>query len=123
EIAQADDPRAGIVKAIGNLDSVEVYADLVLLGTYIRNEKIRGIIRPDVAEDEHQGKVGLVLKCGPLAHADWEDEWDKGTNAEVGTWVVYHIKDAWQLQVNGTPCRLVPYEKLRMRVDDPKVVY
>lgn len=123
EIAEATDPRAAILKAVGDLKQQDVFADLVLLGTFIRNMKIRGILRPDVAEDEHQGKCGLVLKSGPLAYGDWEEDKDRGANATPGTWVVYHIKDAWQIQVNGTPCRLVPYDKLRMRVSDPNVIY
>lgn len=122
-IAMAKDPKAAILKAVGDLSKEEVYSDLVLLGTFIRNMTIRGILRPDVAEDEHQGKVGLVLKAGPLAYTDWEDEAARGRNAVPGTWVVYHIKDAWQMHINGTPCRLVPYDKLRMRVSDPNVIY
>lgn len=123
EIAQADNPKLGIIKAIGDLSKIEVLSDLVLLGTFIRHEKIRGLIRPDVAEDEHQGKVGLVLKAGPIAYGDWEDDAARGQNAQIGTWVVYQIKDGWQLQINGAPCRLVPYERLRLRVTDPNIIY
>lgn len=123
EIAQAQDPKDGILKAVGDLDKFEVLSDLVLLGTFIRNEKIRGLIRPDVHEDEHQGKVGLVLKTGPLAFGEWEDENERGQNAQAGTWVVYHIKDAWPLQLNGAPVRLIPYDKLRLRVSDPNLVF
>lgn len=123
EIADSKDPKAAILKAVGDLSKEQVNADLVLLGTFIRNMTIRGIIRPDVAEDEHQGKVGLVLKRGPLAYGDWEEDSERGQNAALGTWVVYHIKDAWQMHINGTPCRLVPYDKLRMTVSDPNIVY
>lgn len=123
EIAQATDPKSGILKAVGNLAAVEVLSDLVLLGTFIRNEKIRGLIRPDVVEDEHQGKVGLVLKAGPYACGEWEDDEHRGENAIPGTWVVFRIGDAWPFQLNGTPVRLVPYDKLRMRIPDPNLIY
>lgn len=123
EIAQASDARKGILKAVGNLDGVEVLSDLVLLGTFIRNEKIRGLIRPDVAEDEHQGKVGLVLRRGPLAFSDWETDETRGDNARIGSWVVFQIGDARQLQINGAPCRLIPYERIRMRINDPNIIY
>ncbi len=123
ELARADDPRQAILKAVGDISQQEVLSDLVLLGTFIRHERIRGIIRPDVAEDEHQGKVGMVLKAGPLAYGDWEEVEERGQNAKPGTWVVYHIKDAWQLHLNGTPVRLVPYDRLRMRITDPNIIY
>jgi len=123
QIAQADDPKTAIVKAVGDLSGVEVNSDLVLVGTFIRNEKIRGLIRPDVAEDEHQGKVGLVLKIGPYAYGDWELEDVRGQNAPVGAWVVFQIKDAWPMQINGAPVRLVPYERLRLRVSNPNLIY
>ena len=119
DIAQSQDPAAAIREAVGDLTHVEVNSDLVLVGTFIRHEKIRGIIRPDVVEDEHQGKCGLVLKCGPYAYGDWELPEHRGENAPIGAWVVFQIKDAWPLQLNGAPVRLVPYERLRLRVPIP----
>lgn len=126
QISQADDPKQAIVKAVGDLSAVEVFSDLVLVGTYIRNEKTAGgIIRPRevIQEDEYQGKVALVLKAGPLAYADWEENDSKGQNAEQFTWVVIAIKDGWPIQLNGVACRFVPYDKIRARVADPKVVF
>jgi co-chaperonin GroES (HSP10) len=125
-LSQAEDPRMAILKAVGDLSEQHVFSDLVLVGTFIRNEKTAGgIIRPleNVAEDEFQGKVGLVLKTGPLAYSDHEDDDARGENASIGTWVVYAIKDGWPVQINGTPCRFVPYEKLRMRITDPNLVF
>jgi len=123
EIAQSGDAKRAIIAAVGDLDQYEVMTDLVLLGTFIRHEKIRGIIRPDVVEDEHQGKCGLVLKTGPYAYGEWEDEDHRGENAIPGTWVVYKIGDAWPLQINGAPVRLIAYDKLRMRVGDPNLIF
>lgn len=134
-LAQAEDPRLAIIEAVGDLGEQEVFSDLVLVGTFIRNEKTAGgIIRPmdNVREDEYQGKVGLVLAKGPLAYADSEIEYDRageivadcrGQNARIGTWVVYAIKDGWPVQINGVPCRFVPYDKLRMRITDPNLVF
>ena len=126
QISQAKDPKAAIIAAVGDLSNAKVCSDLVLLGTYIRNEKTAGgIIRPTdvLKEDEYQGKVGVVLKAGPLAYGDWEDDEQKGENAVRGTWVVYQIKDAWPVQINGTACRLVPYDKIRMQIPDPSMVF
>jgi hypothetical protein len=125
-ISQSDDPRAAIIEAVGDLSAAKVTADLVLLGTYIRNEKTAGgIYRPTetLKEDEYQGKVGLVLKKGPLAYADWEEDDVRGQSAELHTWVVYAIKDAWPVQINGTACRFIPYDKIRMQIPDPSMVF
>lgn len=126
QISQSNNPKKAIIDAVGDLGHVHVCSDLVLLGTFIRNEMTRGgIIRPkeNVNEDEHQGKVGLVLKAGPIAYADWEDDDTRGQAAELGTWVVYYLMDARQFQINGTPCRMIPYEKIRMVIPDPNMVF
>jgi len=126
-ISQSSDPKAAIIKAVGDLSGANVCSDNVLVGTYIRNERTAGgIIRPsdNVKEDEYQGKVGLVLKKGPHAcfeHTDGSD--DGAANAELHTWVVYAIRDGWPVQINGTPCRFVPYDKIRMTVSDPAMVF
>lgn len=126
QISQANDPKQAIIVAVGDLSKEAVFSDLVLIGTFIRPEKTAGgIIRPkeNVEEDQHQGKVGLVLKKGPLAYADWEEGKEIGQNAQLHTWVVFAIKDGWSIEVNGAPCRLIPYDKLRMRLDNPKLVF
>lgn len=126
QISRAADPMQAIIKAVGDLSGTKVAADLVLLGTYIRNEKTAGgIIRPTetLKEDEYQGKVGLVLRNGPLAYGDWEGEGERGQMAQLHTWVVYAIKDAWPVQINGTACRFIPYDKIRMQVSNPAMVF
>jgi hypothetical protein len=126
QISQASDPMAAILKAVGDIGKVNVGSDLVLLGTYIRNEKTSGgIIRPteNVKEDEFQGKVGLVLKSGPMAYADWEGADTVGQFAVPHIWVVYAIKDAWPVQINGTACRFIPYDKIRAQIPDPSMVF
>lgn len=126
QISQAADPRKAILSAVGDLSGMRIAADLVLIGTYIRPEKTAGgIIRPKevIQEDEYQGKVGLVLKTGPMAYGDWEDPAERGDMAEQGTWVVFAIKDGWPVQVNGVACRYVPYDKIRAQVEDPRMVF
>ena len=126
QLSQAQNPKQAIIAAVGDLSKVDVFSDLVLVATFIRSEKTAGgIIRPRevVQEDEFQGKTGLVLKSGPLAFTDWEDDTTRGENAKQHTWVVFAIKDGWPVQVNGVACRFIPYDKLRARVADPTLVF
>lgn len=76
QIAKGKDPKRALIDAVGKLDGVDVLGDLVLVATFVRSEKrASGLFLPQehIKEDEYQGKVGLVLKNGPLAFADWED--------------------------------------------------
>lgn len=126
QISQAADPKKGILQAVGDVSGVDVLTDLVLVGTFIRSEKrASGLLLPKehLQEDEFQGKVGLVLKAGPLAYGEWEDDAERGKNATLHTWVVFAIKDTWPIQVNGVACRVVPYDKLRMRLNNPTMVF
>lgn len=126
EISQAKDPKKALLAAVGDLSGADVADDLVLVATFIRNEKTKsGLFLPTdhLKEDEYQGKVALVLKTGPLAYSEWEAETQRGEKARIGTWVVAAIKDGWAVTLNGTACRLIPYEKIRMRVTDPTMVF
>jgi hypothetical protein len=88
------------------------------VGIYIRPEMTSGgIIRPtdNLKEDQYQGKVGVVLKIGP-------DAYGIEPELSLGDWVVFDIKDGWSHYYNQVPCRAIPYERIRMIVDDPQAV-
>lgn len=124
-ISTAKDPKAAIPELVGDLDDYEVIGDMVLVGIYIRPEKTAGgIIRPTVnkQEDVWQGKVGLVLKCGPDAFKDPETGEQYAQSVEVGDWCVFKVGDGWQLHINDYPCRLVRDVAIRMKVKDPTTV-
>lgn len=115
-----------ILKMVGDLSGVTVMFNMVLIGTFIRSERTTGgIIRPDanVTEDVWQGKAGLVLKLGPNAFVDDADDSFYGQKVEPGEWVVYKVGDAWSLNVNGFPCRLVRDSSIKLKVNDPNVVF
>lgn len=123
ELSQAKNPKLALINALGDISREQVLADLVLVATYIRPEKTAGgIIRPEdnIKEDEFQGKVGLIVKTGPQA-TEYEDE--TPATCQVGDWVVYDIKAGWAITMNGVPCRLVPYSRLRMKVSGPNLVF
>jgi len=131
QLSRASDPKQALIDAVGDLSGVDVFNDLVLVGTFIRNELMRNdgtlgkIIRPmdNVKEDEHQGKVGLVLKAGPIAAMQYEKDDELGQNATLHTWVVFQNSHSWPLQINGVACRLLPYDKVRMRTNNPNLVF
>lgn len=122
QLSRADDPAEAIKTALGNMDDFQTLGDLVLVGTYIQPEKRKsGLYLPKeaVAEDEYQGIVGLIVQMGP----DAEKMAEEVNGPKLGDWVVYSISHGWSMHLRDTPCRLVPYDKLRMRIVDPKVIY
>ncbi len=124
-IANSDDPKTAIIQAIGNLDGIEIFGDMVLLAIYIRPEKTKGgILRPqsNVEEDIWQGKVGLVLKWGPDAFVDPESGNLYDQVAQEGDWCVFKVGDAWSMTIQGVACRLVRDVNIRMKVKDPQAV-
>ena len=123
DLAQAANPKVGILSAMGDLSKVTIMRDLVLIAIYIRPEMTEGgILRPldNIKEDEFQGKVGLIVKTGPEA-SEYEDETEP--SCKVGDWVVFTIRDGVQMTVNGVACRLMSYNSIRMKLSSPEVVF
>lgn len=126
KISKAADPKQAIRDAVGDLDTVEVMQNMVLVATYIRPEKtVGGIIRPDsvIDEDIWQGKVGLVLKCGPVAFKLDEDDRFGDVYPGVYDWCVYRVGDAWELTLRGVACRLVADHNIRLIINDPEEIF
>lgn len=126
KMVHAVDPRQEVLNAIGNLDNIKIFNNWVLIAVYKRPEKTAGgIILTDTVrkEDEYQGKVGLVVKKGPLAFVDDDRTSFGGQNVELGEWVVFRTSDGWSLDVNGVICRMLQDTQIRMTVDSPDVVF
>ncbi len=121
------DPADQIRKQVGDLSNIDVFANQILLGVYQRPEKTAsGLYLSDITrtEDEHQGKVGLVLKVGPQAYED--DDRRKFLPEErvkPGDWVVMWVVDGRKMKVRNQLCRVVTDEQIRMRVPVPDVVF
>jgi hypothetical protein len=134
-IAQAatHDPKKALLDSAGPLIDYEIFHNLVLVATYIPPEKIGSIIVPDrsIAEARFQGKLGLVLKCGPLAFVNDATTHFGGIQVEPGDWVLYRpsdgielfIKDHMGLANDGLPCRLIEDTLIKGRVTNPALVY
>jgi hypothetical protein len=124
QISEATNPKKGILDAVGDIAKIELFFDLVLVGTYIPGRKIGNIWIPDqtVGESEFQGKIGLVLKKGPTAFVDDEFIQYNGQNVNVGDWVAFFVGDAKSITVNDTPCRMLKANQIRMRIPDPRIM-
>ena len=134
-IAQAAnrDPKKALLDSAGPLTDYEVFHNFVLVATYVPSEKIGSIILPDraMAEARFQGKMGLVLKCGPLAFKDDSVAKFGGVTIEAGDWVLYRpadglelfIKDHMGLANDGLACRLIEDSLIKARVTDPALIY
>lgn len=116
------DPALNIKEKVGPLDGVNLSGAQVLVGTYIRPEKTKsGIFLTDNMrqEDEYQGKVGLVLKRGPLAFKDDATHVFADFNPKEDEWVFYRAADGYSMSVNGHHCRLLEDVHVRGTVKDP----
>ncbi len=126
QLSLASDPKQALLEAVGDLSNYEVFHNQILVAVYVRPEKTSGgIIRPgsNVQEDEYQGKVGLVVKIGPTAFLDSDDETFQGQNVQIGDWVVFRVGDGWQLTIRDTACRILTDRTIRMRIKTPGDIF
>lgn len=120
------DPKEAILKELGDISSLEIYNNQVLVAVYIRPEKTKsGILLPGQTrdEDKFQSKVGLVLKLGPSAFEEAADDWFKGVEINEHDWVVFRPSDGWSITVNNVLCRMIDDVNIRGRVDHPDRVW
>lgn len=126
DIARAGDKKAAILEAIGDLSNIKVMQNMVLVATYIRPETTSGgIVLPDSALDEDvwQGKVGLVLKLGPVAFETEDGDGRFYVKPNIHDWCVYRVGDAWDITVNKVACRLIADQNVRLVIDDPESIF
>ncbi len=129
DFAKFDTPeslKSGIFEALGDLDRIEVLYSEVLVAIYVQPEKTAGgiiLTSKTITEDRYQGVAALVVKRGPTAFK-YDGSYDyEGKVPEVGDWVVLRPSDAWSIDVNCVPCRMVDSSLIRATVADPRMVY
>lgn len=116
-----NDALKGLVK--GNLQPT---AGDVLLCVYQRPAKMKsGLYMPDtasrLAEDKHQGVVGLIVALGPdFAKHKRALALDK--MPEVGDWVFFNNRDCHAFTLGDQPMRLLQGDFIRMIITDPDSV-
>ena len=123
------DPREKMLNEIGDISTVKIFNNQVLVQIYIRPEKTTGgILLPDYKggsrdEDKYQGKVGLVIAAGPSAFVDETGKWFAEGDIKIGDWVFFSASDGWMLTVNGVLCRMMTDTHIKGTVDRPDRVY
>lgn len=125
-MSHIEDPANEIRKRIGDISKIEVLHNQILVGVYIRPEKTKGgiLLTPQTRdEDRYQGKAGLVLKKGPLAFVDDDNNKFHGQNVDIGDWVFYRVSDGFPLVLNGTLCRLLEEVHVKGKIPSPDVVF
>lgn len=135
QIGLGADARQTIIDAIGEdrVNSFEPACNLILVGTYIRSNKTKGgiIMGGDNtrAEDRYQGKVGLVLKLGPMVNGSDRPN-ILGGPINVGDWIMYRTSDAHEFfftdkdrPIEGSSVRLIEDGLVMGRIVDPETVF
>ena len=120
-----------IIAAMGAaINEFQPFHNQILVATYISgNVKNLGgghklyLSDKTVDEDKWQGKVGLVLKKGPLAFANDSRNDFAGQNVDVGEWVMYRVSDGFAVDINGVHCRMIEDILIRGRVTSPKIIW
>lgn len=126
----ADKPQStaiDILEGIGpELDEIAVFHNQILVGVYIRPEVTKGgiyLANQTRDEDKWQGKVGLVLKKGPIAFVDDQRNTFHDQNVSIGDWVLYRVSDAPALSINGIHCRLLEDIHVKGTVQNPEIIW
>ena len=125
-MSHIEDPAKEIRNRIGDISKIEVMHNQILVGVYIRPEKTKGgilLTSQTRDEDRYQGKAGLVLKKGPLAFVDDDNNKFHGQNVDIGDWVFYRVSDGFPLVLNGTLCRLLEEVHVKGKIPSPDVVF
>lgn len=121
-----EDPMEAITKEVGDLSTIELFNNQVLVGVYIRPKKTKsGILLADQTtdEDRYQSKVGLLLKKGPNAFEPNSDGWFDGETFNLNDWLVFRPSDGWQVTVHGVLCRILNDTQVKGRVKNPDEVW
>ena len=118
-------PRQEIHDRLGDY-AISLAQTRVLVATYVRPQQTAaGVFVPDKTrnEDVFQGKVGLVLRRGPMCFVDGPNYAFGGFNAPLDCWVAYRTQDGIPMKVNGVDCRILRDTEIVAVVDHPDTVF
>lgn len=133
------DPKQELWKKVGDLKSIRLRSYQILVAVYL-SPKVKKLASgmllhvPDSVadEDRYQGKVGMIIKMGPLAFVD--DVANGVTflpedKCKPGDWIVFRASDGWQVTLTGKGstesvlCRVFVEADIRAVIDSPDAVW
>lgn len=120
------DPKTKILEEIGDLKSLQLFNNEILVGVYLRPQKTKsGLYLSDKTtdEDRFQSKVGLLLKTGPKAFEPNAEGWFEGEKFKLNDWLVFRPSDGWAITVHGVLCRIMKDVQIKGRVQNPDEVW
>jgi co-chaperonin GroES (HSP10) len=120
------DPKSKLLAELGDLSSVELFNNQILVATYIRPQKTKsGIYLTDKTtdEDKFQSKVGLLVQTGPSAFEHNDEGWFLGEEFELNDWLVFRPSDGWSITIHGVLCRILSDTQVKGRVQSPDEVW
>lgn len=132
------DPAKAIHDQLGGVhEQFNVIGVDVMIAIYQRPETTAGsIVLPgrSLGEDEYQGKVGLILKVGPMVNPGNDElvEWFGGKDKlpRPGQWAVVRVGDTYPFDLHygigskdKMPCRLVEAKLIRGIVKEPDTIW
>jgi|TARA_R110000822_G_scaffold143954_9_gene282522 hypothetical protein len=121
-----EDPAKKIREEAGDLSSIQLFNNEILVGIYMRPQKTKsGLFLTDqtTGEDKFQSKVGLLLKSGPKSFEPNAEGWFEGEKFNLDDWLVFRPSDGWQITVHGVLCRVLKDVQIKMRVKNPDEVW
>lgn len=119
------DPKDLIREEIGSLEGYDLSGHQVLVAIYVRPGKTGGgLLRHDseLREDEYQGKVGLIIKMGPLAFTDLGPAWPDERVPQIGDWVGFRQMEGVSRAINGVMCKIFEAKQIRERLPNPDLI-
>lgn len=118
-------PKLEIQKAVAPLvEKMTVLGPQVLIAVYIQPERTAGgIILTDQTREEnnYQGKIGLVLKVGPVAFHE-DDDHKFPIVPKVGDWVMFRVGDTFEFIIGKRKFRLAEDVSIKAILTDPDIV-
>jgi hypothetical protein len=122
------DPKQELLEATTEaMTSIEPLGASVLLAMYKRPDRlVSGLYIPNKTQDEdkYQGKVGLVVKLGPIAfREDSTHQWGDRI-PHPGDWVIINIGDAFSFDLpNDRRARIVEDVHIKAITRQPDLVW
>jgi len=120
------DPKENLLTELGDLSSVELFNNQILVAVYIRPQKTKSgiyLTEKTTDEDRYQSKVGLLVKKGPTAFQDTTGEWFAGETFNLNDWLVFRPSDGWSITVHGVLCRILSDTQVKGRIEVPDQVW